>query len=191
MVCLLGVRAAAVWSAARMKVQVSFCCTDTRQAVWRIRRRCGHAPGAFPVDDEQSLELGDIDVLPHIEGAVVKNEPAAVVADRSHGVVLAGAAIADDNEPEVVFGYSDFAQGEIFGNGVILAISGIGRERCQRRRPKIENAILGHVVDRPDVKIDRAIDFCDADPAFLGLRPIQYGQKSLCRRRARRGAGAA
>jgi hypothetical protein len=124
--------------------------------------------------------------LPHLEIAVVENEPAAVVANRGHGMILVRAAIVNDNEPQIVIGDADFAQGGIFDDGVIFAISSVRCERHQRCRPKIDNAILGHVINRSDIEVDRSIDFSNARPPFPGQRAIENGKKSLCRRRARR-----
>ena len=62
-----------------------------------------------------------------------------------------------------------YAQRDIFGDGVVLAVAGLGREGHQRTRPQILDAVLGAVVDKTNKQVDRAVDLADAGAAFSRL----------------------
>ena len=100
-------------------------------------------------------------------------------------MVLAMNGIAQDHDPEIVGCESGVAQGYEFRNRIIFAIATATRERCERRGPDIDLAVLGEVAHRPDGEIDGAVDFAKPGAAFAqpgGVDDVEEFQRG--RRRA-------
>ena len=77
--------------------------------------------------------------------------------------------IVQHHDPDIVGREAGAAQGDEFCNRIILAVTAATRERCERRRPDVDLAVLGEVVDRPDGEIDGAVDFAEPGAAFAQL----------------------
>ena len=129
----------------------------------------GVSQHAVLADHECRPEISDVGILDHRHAAVVERQPAPVQPRGSHRMILAMDGIAQHHDPDIIRREAGAAQGCEFRNRIILAVATATRERCERRRPDVDLAVLGEVADRPDGEIDGAVDF--AEPGAALARP--------------------
>ncbi len=75
------------------------------------------------------------------------------------------------------------AQCSQFRNGVVLAVAGTTRKRCDRRRPDILLTMLCKVACCTDREIDGAISLAEPGAAAAAAGAVDNRQKPECRRR--------
>jgi hypothetical protein len=114
------------------------------------------------------------------QSRIVEQEP-AIIEPGSEDRVRAVATGLHDDEPQVLGRDAAFAQGEVFRDGVILAIPLPRGEGGERSAPDIA-AVLLQIRNVADRQIDRAIDLAEQSAACFPRAPS-------IRARNRRAAG--
>ena len=96
----------------------------------------------------------------------------AIQPRRQHGMILPNGAVANQHQLQIITREAGFSEGNIFRNGVILAIAFPGRKGGKRCAPTVSFAVLGIVTDVADRHIDRAISFVQLIAARLACTAL-------------------
>jgi hypothetical protein len=165
-----------------------------------ICRRCSETgdQGDLPIGLLRRAELPDPAVVEGVErnimsehGAafnqcqcpVVKNEPASPVAKCDGSMPNSPPFHFKNDETQVIGDVSKVPQRRIFDHRVLFAVTGADRKPSQRRCPFVVRVVRFRVVNRPNGKIDRAIDIANPGAPFMPLALIDNRNKAESRRR--------
>jgi hypothetical protein len=102
----------------------------------------------------------------HDQRAIIQYQPLLVVADGHDGMDVMVFHISHDHQSQVGQRDARLVECHIFGDSVILAVTGAGAEHGQRRRPVVSNTVLDPIAYRPDAQVDGAINFAEPGTTF-------------------------
>ncbi len=162
---------------------MTWCLRARRRCAVRIRRRRERELlDASLIEHKQWYRTAHLAVLDQRQPAIVENDPISVETSGSDGVILADREIAYNDKPYILCGDTSLHERNIFGDGVILAVTETCGEGFQRTAPPVDHTPLGEIAHGSDRQIDRAVD--DPDASATGLRlALGNDRQEVSRRR--------
>ena len=127
------------------------------------------------IERDKRRHVADLAVAHEHHVSVVENEPFAIETRGGDGVIFIVRPVMQDNDAQIARGQAGLAQGDIFGDGIVLAVAGAAGEGRQRRRPHVGGLVLGDIAHRPDGEIDRSVDCANAGAAVARAGVIDDG----------------